>query len=360
MQAEATADVASGGLARFVERHGKVPLTWAGSTSQMKYLNVGDALSPVIVALCASLGVTRIPSSSRTPRMAAVGTIGHGLEGGEVCFWGTGCSPHRNPSALPDAREAYRPPAGTLIRIAATRGPLSEHLLSGGRGGPRVYGDPVWLLPRFYRPTIAKKWKLGVILHLSELTDRDYVAHPDPRHERYRVPASLGRDIRLINTVTRLGVGDLKDRVDEILACERIVSTSLHGMVFAESYGIPCLYFGTGRVPAGLVTADAIPESGIDARIIDLYSGLGLARFDLFNHERSIATDWESVIGAIDRSWTPKPFDADRLLDVFPLPLNPASIPATGSVFDLPLLQELTLQHDVGALRAEDKRRNIA
>ena len=157
------------------------------------------------------------------------------------------------------------------------------------------------MLPRFYRPRVEKRWKVGAILHLSELSDRAYEAHPNPKIQRYAVPRSLEGDIRLINTVTPISVNAIRERLDEILACERIVSTSLHGMVLAETYGIPCLYFGVDRKSPGLSKAPVSMDAGIDLRILDLYGGLGKEQFLVYNQDRGRPTDWEAVIKAIDR-----------------------------------------------------------
>jgi hypothetical protein len=346
------------GLRRFIEQNGKLPLAWAGSTAEMNYLNLGDALSPVMVALCSGMDVTRIPTSSRTPRIAAVGTIGQAFAGGEVWFWGTGCSAFRNPLAKREERIPYQTPADTTIHIAATRGAISERLLSGGNGSPHIYGDPVWLLPRFYRPTLPKRWKLGVIVHLSELSDRAYEAHVSPRFIRYEIPPSLSASIRLINTVTPVATTAIRERLDEILSCERLVSTSLHGMVLAETYQIPCLHFGTGRGRAGLTTIEAVPDSAVDLRVLDFYSGLGLARFKSYNQHRNEYTDWDALMRAIDDAWAPKPFDEQRLLNAFPSGAKPVTPPLTGSVFDLPLLRNLMLQHDVKTVQDEDADRH--
>ena len=91
-------------IQQFIDEHGKIPLSWAGSTSEMNYLNFGDALSPVMVALCLGFDAIRIPTKPRPPRLAAVGTIAHGFAGGDVWFWGTGCSPYQNPSAKGEER----------------------------------------------------------------------------------------------------------------------------------------------------------------------------------------------------------------------------------------------------------------
>ena len=95
---------------------------------------------------------------------------------------------------------------------------------------------------------------------------------------RYGIPEHLRGDIHLINTVTPIGMDPIKDKIDEILACERIVSTSLHGMVFAESYGIPCLHFPVHGPQNGLHSRDLGEGCDLDTRVIDLYRGLGLSK----------------------------------------------------------------------------------
>ncbi|MBH0237642.1 polysaccharide pyruvyl transferase family protein [Methylobrevis sp. L22] len=324
----------------------------------MDYLNFGDALSPVMVALLAGRPIRRVPTNSQALRLAAVGTIGHGFANGEVWFWGTGCSAHRNPSAPMDQREPFIAPGDGSFIVEATRGPVSERLLNGaGNPGSGVYGDPVWLLPRVYRPSVPKKWKLGVILHLSELNDRTYTAVPRPNMIRFDVPAEFEGDVHLITTVTPLGVVSLKDKVDEILACERIVSTSLHGMVIAESYGIPCLYFspGSGGMPRGLADISLDPDGPTDLRIVDLYRGLAQPKLAGYSQPRGERTDWADVMAAIDRTWEPKTLDEDALVEAFPIDLDPLTAPEGGTIWDNPVLTELQLKHDVAELRRLDK-----
>lgn len=339
-------------LRRFIDTHGKIPLAWAGSTSAMNYLNLGDALSPVMVALCTSMDVTRVPSASANPRLAAVGTIGHGMRGGEVWFWGTGCSPYRNPAAkTPIVKEPFHPPADTKFHVHATRGPVSARLLNGDEP-VGAFGDPVWLLPRFYKPKIQKKWKLGVILHLSELSDRAFEAHPSDELKRYIIPAELADQVKLINTVTEISPKAMQERIDEILSCERIVSTSLHGMVYAESYGIPCLHFAAGLGAAGLYR---VPLAGVatnlDSRVVDLYMGLGARTILLFNQPRNEYTNWPSLMRAIDHHWEMRKLDESRLLEALPVPIKMISVPQEGTVFDLPIIQSLVFQHDVAHLQ---------
>jgi hypothetical protein len=349
-------------LADHVRKTGSVPLSWAGSTMAMDYLNIGDALSPVMVALLSGRPVHRVPSRSTSLRMACVGSIGHGFEGGEVWFWGTGSSRWKNPSAPKDELVPFVPSDDSRFRVTATRGPLSEALLTGGpEGSVGVYGDPVWLLPRFYAPKIEKTWKLGVIVHLSELSDRDPEAHLKETLKRYRIPEALAPHVRLINTVTPISVDAMKTRIDEILACERIVSTSLHGMVFAESYGIPCLHFTTqAATTRGLQTRVLDKDCDLDPRVIDLYRGLGLSELPVYAWPQSEATDWHDLMAAIDAAWTEKPFDADALISAFPLDLAPLEPRAGETIWDHPVLKSLVLQHDVKLLNLEDRQRSKA
>jgi hypothetical protein len=343
-------------LARATRDAGVIPLAWAGSTTEMDYLNFGDALSPVMVALLSSLDIARVPSKSKSVRMAAVGTIGHGFEGGEVWFWGTGCSGWRNPSAPMSDRVRFSVPADSLFHVNATRGPVSARLL-GGRPSGGVYGDPVWLLPRFYRPNVPKKWEVGVILHLSELADRAFEAHPRPDYRRFGVPAEFANSVRLINTVTPIGIKPLQDKIDEILACKRIVSTSLHGMVIAESYGIPCLYFSPNGTDPGLAVSALDPDGGLDLRIVDLYLGMGRKALSTYAQPRAVETDWRHVIDVIDDVWQPATIDEDALIDAFPLDVRLLSAPDAASIWDHPLLTGLVLQHSVSELRKADRVR---
>lgn len=346
-------------LAIATRERGAIPLAWAGSTMEMNYLNFGDALSPVMVALMCGLPIERVPTRSASTRMGAVGTIGHGFGEGEVYFWGTGCSNFANPGAPAEERRAFVPDPSWKFHVTSTRGPVSERLLNGpGRQGSGVYGDPVWLMPRFYRPPVKKRWKIGVILHLSELADRSYTANYKPNLVRYDVPEALRDDVHLINTVTPISMASMRDKMDEILACERIVSTSLHGMVIAESYGIPCLYFAPSGAATGPDRIKLDPDGGTDLRIVDLYQGLGQSELDIYVQPRMQRTDWEALMRDIDRIWTPKTLNEDALMEAFPLDLDPVEAPEGATIWEHPAIAGLKLQHDVAELRRSDRVRN--
>jgi pyruvyltransferase len=111
-------------------------------------------------------------------------------------------------------------------RILAVRGPLTRRrALECGADCPEVYGDPALLLPRFYtpRPTLDRA-RLGVVPHYFD----------KPRlFAHWRAPEGC----RLIDIQ-----GRAEQVIDEIAACDQIVSSSLHGLIVAHAFGVPALW----------------------------------------------------------------------------------------------------------------------
>lgn len=110
-------------------------------------------------------------------------------------------------------------------RFLTVRGPQTRKcLLDQGYSVPENYGDPALLLPRYYNPEIKKKNKIGIIPHY---TDYKEVI------EQY-----TDKNIKIIDLMT----SSVEDTTREILACEHIVSSSLHGLIVAHAYGIPAVW----------------------------------------------------------------------------------------------------------------------
>jgi polysaccharide pyruvyl transferase WcaK-like protein len=108
----------------------------------------------------------------------------------------------------------------------AVRGPKTrDRLLDLGYKVPAVYGDPAILLPKYYNPAITKKYTYGIIPHYS-----DYSAVK----EQYK----NWKEVQIIDLMTN----DIEDTTNQILECERIVSSSLHGLIIAHSYHIPAIW----------------------------------------------------------------------------------------------------------------------
>ena len=110
--------------------------------------------------------------------------------------------------------------------IISVRGPLTrQRLLDIGCYCPPVYGDPGLLLPEYYRPIITKKYTLGIIPH---------VIHYDVIKQMYENEDRFGH-ILIIN----LNTTDVESVINDIVSCEKIVSSSLHGLIVSDAYNIP-------------------------------------------------------------------------------------------------------------------------
>ena len=112
-------------------------------------------------------------------------------------------------------------------KILAVRGPESrKYLIDKGISCPEVFGDPALLLPLIYKPVVQKKYKLGVIPILADVRN--------PLVDRL---INIGNgSVKFINMTD---YGDWKSVIDDICSCDAIVSSSLHGLIVADAYGIP-------------------------------------------------------------------------------------------------------------------------
>lgn len=294
-----------------------IPLVWVASTDQHPDCNLGDALSAVLVAVLSGKPVRRAAFDRPEERLAAVGTIGQNFRSGVIHFWGTGLDAARHP--VHGANAPYGLAPDTQIHAHAVRGPFTgAALAAAGVVDPKIYGDPVLLLPKIIPNEAGKTRELGVILHISELDEPTSKGRVKSVFERYAIPPGLRDDVILINTYTPPMFTALKAKVREIQSCRRILSTSLHGALLAEIYGVPCAWFATYK--GGLVdlpTAD--PAARIDHRFRDFYAGVGVAGVRAFAQDRGAPTDWRAAMDAIDRSWKPLSYDGRALFDAFPL-----------------------------------------
>ncbi len=327
-----------GTLDRVSDPDGAIRLAWARSP-ELHYTNLGDALSAVMVTALSGRVCRKERFFSFKERIFAVGTIAHNVRGGIAHVWGTGLDAKYN--SFDPALGRFAAPPHTRVCVHATRGPFSRQtFLEAGIPAPEVYGDPVWVLPSIFPPAKEKRWDLGVIVHVTELTEFAPNAQAKPHFARYKVPPEFGDRVKIINTVVEPTLDAMMERMEEITSCRRILSVSLHGLVFAESYGIPCLYFDLdGSNTSKRVNLN---ETCLDHRVRDLYAGLGRKDITVYGCERTQPTDWSMAMAEIDRHWRPAHFDAGPLLDAFPVPL--AFDPRRGELYgDFDLLRKIKL-----------------
>lgn len=111
------------------------------------------------------------------------------------------------------------------LDVRAVRGPLTRQiLLKYGQTCPEIYGDPAILMPLIYAPSnrIKKRKVLVIPQFLYEVEIRNKY----PQYE-----------------MVSMNTNNYKNTIDEIVASERVVTSSLHAIILAESYGVPAVYF---------------------------------------------------------------------------------------------------------------------
>ena len=110
--------------------------------------------------------------------------------------------------------------------IYAIRGPLTrQKLVSQGVECPEVYGDPALLMSHFYPSHKQKRFKLGILPHYIDKSNKFLSMI---KHDGVKVI-----DIQNPNPLEVIG---------EICSCECLASSSLHGLIIADSYQIPSLW----------------------------------------------------------------------------------------------------------------------
>jgi pyruvyltransferase len=216
----------------------KYPLYWIRSS------NFGDALNADIYKLITG----REPLHSvNSPRIIAEGSL-LGEARPKDIVWGTGAMTWGDKLEVDKTTE-----------FLAVRGPLSAEVIrNNGLKSPTIYGDPAQVLPKFYQPGIKKIHPCGVVPHY---VDREKV-------ESWTLPEGM----IIVNALETLRF------VDKILECEKIISSSLHGLIVAEAYGMPAVWveFSDGVAGNGFKFHDYYLSTGRSVDPIDCRDGIAV------------------------------------------------------------------------------------
>ncbi|EEZ9668259.1 polysaccharide pyruvyl transferase family protein, partial [Escherichia coli] len=208
-----------------------------------KFHNAGDHLSKIIVQRMLDLYDKEIEDKlSKKNKMLAIGSVMHFAKNMDT-IWGTGI----NGKVSEDLHKFEK------LDVRAVRGPLTRnYLISKGINCPEVYGDPGLLLPNFYSESLlSENGRVNdfmVIPHMNEDVN-DYAKFKG----------------KLINPCQG-AISFTK----QILSSKFIISSSLHGVIIAEAYGIPaiCLQNKSGEA---------------DFKYKDYYEGTGRKVFPVIN-----------------------------------------------------------------------------
>ncbi len=228
--------------------------------------NFGDFLSKVIVEAVSGEKIRQSNLKGSGPCLLAVGSILHYARDHDV-IWGSGyrCDP------AGENRHA-------ALDVRAVRGPRSrECLLEKGISCPKVYGDPALLLSRLF-PHFKRK--------------------PMPEIQYVLIP-----NIGELAIFQSLGYANIVEPhlhwteiVEKICNSSLVISGSLHGIIVAESFGVPARML-------------RMTETEPLFKYQDYYEATGRPDFRYA----------QSVREAIELGGESPPIiDLDRLLDAFP------------------------------------------
>jgi pyruvyltransferase len=240
---------------------GEIKLFWYNRT-----YNLGDLISPLVVEALSGKKARHCPIE-QPPKLISTGSVLGAARKGDV-VWGTGAMFPENSLGCPE------------ITVCAVRGPLTRRVLTKeGVECPEVYGDPAILLNEIFpaEGTGKKKYKLGICPHY---VDKDTLEFDDP-------------------SVTVLDIQTpLEEYLPRMLECERIVSSSLHGVIIAETYGVPADW---------MVISDKVAGDGFKFR--DYYLSTDREPPEPLNRDNLLA----------ERKWNEPRFDRKALARAFPL-----------------------------------------
>lgn len=246
--------------------------------------NWGDDINfPLIKELTGRNAVPKqCASDVDAENLLCVGSIIEGYMDNQSVIWGSGAIEGKK-------KLTYKPK-----KVCAVRGPLTrQYLLDQGIECPEIYGDPALLMPLIYTPKFEKKFKLGIIPHYSEL-------------ELPEIKALSDRDdiivIKMRNYATWQSV------IDQIVSCEAIASSSLHGLIISDAYGVPNVH----------VRLSNNVEGG-EFKYRDYYGGVGRVYIPAIDLSERI--DLLEIKKGI-KSYKPLNYDYKPLLRAFPYKLK--------------------------------------
>jgi len=181
---------------------------WRGSDNR----NWGDKINPFLVQHLSDKNVVH-PDDVINFRFlnvhTCIGSVVEHLRFEGVHLWG--------PGIISESSAIKIYPAN----IHAVRGPLTrQRLLDEGYDCPDIYGDPALLLPKYYQPKVEKNIELGIVPHYIDKENEEIL--------RLKEEGACIIDV----------FSGESEFIDKINRCKRIVSSSLHGLIVADAYGI--------------------------------------------------------------------------------------------------------------------------
>ncbi|NQD36243.1 polysaccharide pyruvyl transferase family protein [Permianibacter sp. IMCC34836] len=204
-----------------ITKEGKVPVCWWSDA-----VNFGDLVAPWLVQKISGREV--VYSNKYEHCYVVIGSV-LGQVRQHATVWGTGSF---GTELFGNFRGKSVQKFSDKARYCAVRGPLTRNKLQmAGIACPRIYGDPALLVPDYYSPQIEKTHEVGIVLRWSENDWFDAL------------------NIQGVKKIF-LKTDNVEGTIDAMLSCKRLISSSLHGLILADAYGIPNVWLDS-RTPKG-------------------------------------------------------------------------------------------------------------
>lgn len=183
-------------------------------------LNFGDVIGPYLISSIVKKPVVNILDISTTGYMT-VGSILQLVDRYGLIVWGSGFIEPPTSSCLLSLKK-YNP------EILSVRGFETAKYLDKIKNlniNLEACGDPALLMPHFYTPKqIVDKKKIAVCPHYM------HIGH-------FTKYLSKSDDLKFIDVQK-----DIENVIDEISSSSVCISTSLHGLIIAQAYGVPWIW----------------------------------------------------------------------------------------------------------------------
>ena len=234
-------------------------------------INFGDEIGPLIVDRLSELYgnnlVVKATTSKTHSKILAVGSVLHEAQHNDV-VWGVGVN----------SKNRLTLPRNSNLVFRAVRGPLTRKLVvDSGFSCPPIFGDPGLLFPLLFDKEIRLR-RSELERSASELgmSMPDTVVIPNINDDRFLPDFCVGESASSSYMIVKPNLDPITVAA-YISASKRVISSSLHGIVFAEAYGRSTYrmtsqyepefkyndyYEGTGRVaPPAYQSIDAALNS---------------------------------------------------------------------------------------------------
>lgn len=171
-----------------------IPAFWFSSN------NVGDNLNHFIIKKLSGKPV--VHTGTHEPHYIVCGSILSSSTSNTIA-WGPGFM-HEEFQFVPES-----------AKVIAVRGRLTANRIEQE---VEAIGDPALLMPMLYEPPAGKKHMFALV----------------PHWEDYKWCIKNFPDIHIVDPFQ-----PVKEFVDDIVSCEKVLCSSLHGLIIADAYKIP-------------------------------------------------------------------------------------------------------------------------